>query len=119
MKARKIVLFGGSGFLGSRLIANFPNYTVIAPTHTDLDLLETDKVFKFLEKNKPDVILYSAGITRIDAAEKDKELSLLLNHQVPKKIAKFVPKSKVPFIYLSTDAVFDGYKIKYQFTEND
>src|SRR6266567_1326297 len=119
MNQKKILLFGGSGFLGSKLQNHFPFSGLTAPTHKELDLLNIQNVSHFIENNNPQAIIYAAGITKIDSAEENNELAYLLNHRIPEKIAKFVSKNNIPFIYISTDAVFDGYKNKYQFLETD
>ena len=118
MKKRKVLLFGGNGFLGSKLIKELKN-DIAAPSHTELDLLKINNVFRAIEKIRPDFIIYSAGITKIDAAEVDQDLALTLNEKIPGKIAKFISPQNIPFIYVSSDAVFDGYKKKYQFAEDD
>lgn len=119
MNSKKILLLGGSGFLGSRLKKWFPSNFIFSPTHTELDLLQIRDVHKFIERLQPDGIIYSAGITRIDVAEMNSRLTYLLNYQTPKNISKFVSRKKIPFVYISTDAVFDGYRNKYIFSETD
>jgi dTDP-4-dehydrorhamnose reductase len=116
---KKVIIFGGSGLLGNGLKHKFNIKNANYPTHEDINLLDIQKTFLYIEKNKPSAIIYSAGISKIDFAEKNKELTLNLNHQIPKKISKFIASEKIPFIYISTDAVFDGYTNKYLFTETD
>src|SRR5258708_39818493 len=113
MKKQKILLFGGSGFLGSRLLTKLKPNEVVAPTHTELDLLNIENVYKLIDKIQPEVIIYAAGITKIDAAESNKELAFTLNAKIPQKIANFIAPHNILFIYISTDAVFDGYRNKY------
>lgn len=116
---KKILIFGSTGLLGSSLIKKVDKNKIISPTHDDLDLLEIKKVLSFIEKVEPTDIIYLAGVTKIDEAEKNTELALKLNYEAPKTIANHIKNSKIPFYYASTDAVFDGYKNKYHFSEND
>jgi len=115
MKSQNIILFGGSGFLGSRILSK--NKRIISPLHSQLDLLDEKKVYEFLEKSQPVKIIYSAGISRMDFAEKNKTLTNNLNSRIPYLIAKYSNKNDISFIYISSDAVFDGYQKKYKFNE--
>ena len=119
MTNKKILILGGSGLLGSSLKKTFRNDVVIAPTHRVLNLTNSKKVVAFLAKTKPDSIIYAAGITRIDQAEKNKKTADLLNYVIPKMISNFSSMENIPFFYISTDAVFDGYTDKYKFSEAD
>lgn len=119
MSDKKILIFGESGLLGSNLKKHFKNYKVLAPSHKDLDLLNINHAESFISEQNPEFIIYAAGITRIDQAEENKKITNFLNHIVPGKLSKFSSTKKIPFIYISTDAVFDGYKNKYKFSETD
>lgn len=117
MDSQKILLLGGSGFLGSRIVKR--NKKIIAPSHKELDLLNIEKVYRFIEKNKPNAIVYCAGISKMDFAQKNKKLTNELNYKTPKLIANYAHKTGTKIIYISTDAVFDGYKNKFEFIEED
>ena len=67
----------------------------------------------------PDKIIYCAGISSMDFAQKNKSITNNLNNKIPGLIAKFAAKNNIAFYFISTDAVFDGYKNKFEFTEND
>ena len=117
--SKKVLIFGGSGLLGSTLQRQFPPKSVIKPTHKELDLLNTVDVLKFIEKKQPTTIIYAAGITKIDEAEKNSLLAFRLNYHIPEIIACHASKMSISLIYISTDAVFDGYANKYRFLETD
>lgn len=119
MNEDKILILGGSGFLGSNLKKHFKNYNVLAPTHKELDLVKIKNVESFITKHDPFFIIYTAGISRIDEAEDNKKMADLLNHIIPQEISKFSSSKNIPFIYISTDAVFDGYQKKFKFKETD
>lgn len=57
-----IFLTGGSGFIGRNILESFlaRKYNIIAPTHSQIDLLDEDKVINFFLNNKVDVIIHTA-----------------------------------------------------------
>ncbi len=119
MSYKTLLLLGGSGFLGSKLLGAFPSDKVIAPGHKQLDITQIKKVYAFIETIQPAVILYAAGITSIDFAEANEERTYLLNYRIPEKISKFAARNNIRFVSISTDAVFDEYMNKDQFSETD
>lgn len=117
---QKILLFGGSGLVGSRVLELLSNdFEFIAPTHLDLDLTNFKEVEKNINEVKPSLILYAAGFTNVDLAEEKKEECYLLNSKVVKVIAEFANSLRAPFYYLSTDYVFNGEKEDSSYSEED
>lgn len=58
----KVYISGGSGLVGSNVIERAPeNIEILAPTHGELDLLDFNKLKSFLEREKPDFIIHTAG----------------------------------------------------------
>ena len=59
----KIFLTGGSGFIGRNIKEQLGGkYEIIAPTHAELDLTDSDAVYNFLEKNPADIVIHAANI---------------------------------------------------------
>lgn len=59
----KIFLTGGNGFFGKNIIEQLGDkYEILSPGRQELNLLDSDKVFKYLEKNKPDIVLHVAAV---------------------------------------------------------
>lgn len=57
----KILVTGGSGFIGRNLIEYFSNkYYVIAPTHGELELLDEVAVRKYFKSKPIDVVIHGA-----------------------------------------------------------
>lgn len=59
---QRILLTGGSGFIGRNLLESplTRKYEVLAPRHAELDLLSEDSVGGYLRKNKVDFVVHSA-----------------------------------------------------------
>lgn len=57
----KIFLTGGSGFIGKNIIEDLSKqYTILAPTHKELDLLDEDAVRAFMKQNTINVVIHTA-----------------------------------------------------------
>lgn len=59
---KKILLTGGSGFIGRNLRESYlsQQYELIAPTHQELDLADTDAVDNFFQNKSFDVVIHAA-----------------------------------------------------------
>ena len=63
-KKIKVFLTGGSGMVGSNILENknAKKYDFISPNRNELDLLNYNKVSKFINRTKPDIIIHAAGL---------------------------------------------------------
>lgn len=119
-RSKKILLFGGSGFVGSAIAEELRNFhTIIAPTHRDLNLTDFFSLKKNINQSNPDIILYASGLASVDRCEEEVELANILNTKVPEIIASEANILKIPLYYISTDAVFRGNRKNYSYTEED
>lgn len=59
---RKILLTGGSGFIGKNIVESYlsKKYQIISPTRSELDVSDDESVKRFFSKNKFDVVIHSA-----------------------------------------------------------
>ena len=63
-KKDKIFIAGGSGMVGSAIIRKLNNLgfkNLIFPNSSTLDLKNSDLVFKWFKKNKPDIVIFAAA----------------------------------------------------------
>lgn len=59
--SKTIFITGGSGFIGKNLVEQLPkNYNILAPPHSELELLDEDAVTKYFRRNNIDVVIHSA-----------------------------------------------------------
>lgn len=59
----KIFLTGGAGFIGRNIIEQLGGtYDILAPTHAELDLTDSDAVLGFLKDNPVDAVVNAANI---------------------------------------------------------
>jgi len=58
----KILITGGSGFIGRNLVEKFKDkHSIFYPTHTELDLLECVNVSKYISEHNIDVVIHCAN----------------------------------------------------------
>ena len=116
----KVLIFGGSGLIGSRIKQLLEiKYKIIAPSHKQVDVVNEKQTEQIIKRSQPDYIIYAAGLTSVDEAEKYPELANLLNIRVPGFIARLAASAGIPLLYFSTDAVFDGLKTDKPYTEDE
>lgn len=113
-----ILLLGGSGQLGQALqpLLKSVATTVHAPTRQVLDLQSDDlqnvnrqsTISEYINSIKPDLIINTAAMTNVDAAEVESELADRINHRAVAELAQAAKQLKAAFLQVSTDHVFDG-----------
>jgi nucleoside-diphosphate-sugar epimerase len=66
-----IMATGGSGFLGKHIVKHLQEqclYCVLAPTHEELDLLDTKRVEEYINEYMPNIIIHCATVHNIPEA---------------------------------------------------
>lgn len=117
---RKILLFGGSGLVGSGLKQLLSDrFKIIAPSHTEVDVIHKEGVIRILEQVHPSNIIYAVGLASIDKAEQDPTLAYLLNAKAASIISEKAKSLNIPVLYFSTNAIFDGTKSTEAYQETD
>ncbi len=108
-----IVILGGSGQLGSSLlaIAKLRNKTdIISLSSQDCDITKIDDIKKAIEQYKPSFIINCAAYTDVNSAESDKERCYAINSDGAKNIALLCAEFNIKLVHTSTTYVFDGEK---------
>ncbi|KAK9388482.1 hypothetical protein V1515DRAFT_597003 [Lipomyces mesembrius] len=114
-----VLVTGATGLLGREIVKKFQDYgsswNVVAtglsrssPPTVCLDLTNTDQVAQFIRTTMPSIVIHSAAERRPDIAAKNPEKVVELNVLVTKFLAELTAEMRIPFIYISTDYVFDG-----------
>lgn len=112
----KIVVIGGSGFVGSHFIelSKSRKNTIIAPSHKELDITNKKQVLNFLKKTKPQFVINFAAISNIEEWGKEQEnthgRTWQLNVIGVKNLADSCRKTHTFLMQISTDSIFPGTK---------
>lgn len=124
----KILLTGAYGLLGSGLIRNIPpGYKLLAQLHQNklnfpkkqnLEKLFTDikdkkQVNTTISRLKPDQIIHAAAISDVDYCQKNQKIAWQTNVEGTNNLIAAAKKVRAKFIFISSNAVFDGKKSLY------
>jgi dTDP-4-dehydrorhamnose reductase len=110
---------GANGLIGSCLVTTAPsaatNWRLRALTRADFDLMDFSKVETEFFKAKPQLIIHCAAISTVSGAQENPVLARRVNVAVTKFLAELA--HELPFVFFSTDLVFDGRKGNYLETD--
>ena len=107
----KILLTGGSGLLGKKLIEI--DNQIIAPNRHNLDITNKDSVVENIKLHKPDVVVHCAALTSYSISEQNPKLAREVNVLGTLNILNSCEEMGIKLVYISTDYVFDGKKGNY------
>lgn len=99
------------GVAGSRDLPHAPFPVLRA------DLSQPGALAAVWQRARPDAVVHAAALAQVDACERQPDLAERLNARLPGEGARLAARHGVPFVHISTDAVFDGQRGDY--TEDD
>ena len=82
------------------------------------DLLNVDSVESILDSTQPEWVINCAALADLEACEDNPDIAKRLNIDLPRRLAHSCKARNIPFVHISTDAVFDGEKDGF-YTEED
>ena len=90
----KLLLTGGSGFLGRRTAAYFEamDWRVMAPSHGELDITDEAGVRAWFRENKPDAVIHTAAVSDTGLCQREPEWSEAINVTGCVNLAKALSK---------------------------
>jgi len=119
--ARKLVVFGGGGFVGGNLctvaLRRGWEVTIVDARVREgvpgarweaLDITDSSAVHELVRKLRPQAAVDLAAVAEIDRAERERELTRAVNVQAAEAIAAVCAKVEAGCLYFSSDAVFPG-----------
>src|SRR5215469_7423125 len=108
-------LTGAGGLIGNCLVQtasrSAPAWRIRALTRPELDLTDFPAVRAAFKKDSPQLVIHCAALAHTPTCEKNPELARKLNADVTAALAELA--SGIPFIFFSTDMVFDGLAGNY------
>lgn len=133
---RRLLITGASGFLGWHLArAAQATWQVEGTYHRHapplpgvklhcIDLTDAIAVNNWLTQVAPDAIIHTAALSQPNRCEQEPDLSYAMNVEATRGLAQFCgnsgterfAKRQIPFVFTSTDQVFDGLAAPYDET---
>jgi dTDP-4-dehydrorhamnose reductase len=126
---KKLLITGASGFLGYNFLqTDLSRWQVFVTVHqrpisatfvqpVQCDLTNNHSIQQVLTTVRPDAIVHLAAWSNALFCEQQPGISYQVNLHAPLLIAQWCKEADIPFIFTSTDLVFDGTKGNY--TEKD
>lgn len=122
----KLLVTGASGCLGHKLCqvaqqqgwdvcGTYASHPVTLPNIecAQVDLCDLSALTEQIDRWQPDAIIHTAAQARPAICEQHPEDTYTINVRVPQAIASICAVSKIPFVFTSTDLVFDGLQAPY------
>jgi len=118
MSQLKTLIVGASGQVGSQMLRALGG-RALATSRTAredwlkldvAELAETAQAAELLDAHELDAIYCVGGMTWVDGCEKEPELAHRTNARGPGVLAAYARRRGLPYVFFSTDYVFDGAK---------
>lgn len=90
------------------LSQDFGPQTLLLPTHSELDIADSDQVSRYFETHRPTLVINAAAYTNVDRAETDRVSAERANAVGPAVLARSSAQVGARLVHFSTDQVFDG-----------
>lgn len=105
----KILITGGSGFLGSRLAYYYRDkFDLLLPSHNELNVSHEEAVKAYMEEHRPEMVIHCAALSNTWYCEQHPEESHRVNVQGTVRIAKACKLTGAKLIFMSSDQVYNG-----------
>ena len=124
-KMEKLLITGGSGFVGKNLASFFATRCSVVSTHFQhppaptaeslhLDVTNAEEVFSVFNRVGPTAVIHAAGNKNVRFCEDHPEEAHRINALGTQNIARACRQLGAHLTYLSTDLVFEGVRGDYQ-----
>jgi dTDP-4-dehydrorhamnose reductase len=118
MKKNLVWITGAGGLIGNDLVRTapefIPDWAVVGLTRPQLELTDFAAVRQRFFDDQPSVLIHCAALSRSPECQSNPQLARQLNVELTALLAELA--SDIPFIFFSSDLVFDGRQGNYDET---
>lgn len=111
----QIWVTGAAGLIGEELVRSaarwFPSAKVRGLTRENVDLTDSAAIQSAFRQNPPQAVIHCAAMSRSPDCQAQPELARCINVEATRVLAELA--AEIPFIFFSSDLVFDGQKGGY------
>lgn len=115
MTDRLLWVTGAGGLIGSQFLRLAPTlaplWQVRGLGRGELDLTDADAIRRLFATEKPAAIIHCAAMSKTPACQADPALARRINVEATSLLSEL--SAEIPFIFFSTDLVFDGRQGNY------
>jgi dTDP-4-dehydrorhamnose reductase len=117
----KLLVTGAAGMLGLDVTAAAvaAGHDTESLTRAQLDIADREAVLEAVKAARPDAIINCAAYTNVDAAESDPDAAAAVNAAGTGYLAQAAAEAGAWIVTVSTDYVFDGFKVTGPYVETD
>lgn len=124
MRNARVLVVGSNGLLGQKVVESFvrgtpsgiwacsmepdPLRRLQSVSYRQLDITQRKDVKSLVAEIEPDIIINCAGMTNVDACEKERNLAWKVNVAGVEHLAEAAKKRNATIVHISSDYVFDG-----------
>ncbi len=104
----KLLVTGGSGFLGRRTAAYFEElgWQVLMPSHKELEITDEEGVFRFFREHRPEAVIHTAAVSDTGLCQREPAWSERINVDGSVNLAKACRELGGKFVFCSSDQVY-------------
>ncbi len=109
----KLLVTGGSGFLGRRTACYFAKlgHQVLAPSHGALDITEATSVRAWFREHEPEAVIHTAAVSDTGLCQRNPEWSEKINVEGCENLAQACREYGAKLVICSSDQVYSGSRL--------
>ena len=104
----RILITGANGMLGTDLVSQLTEHSLLALTQDDLDITDRTATMTIVKEHRPEVIINAAAYTNVDLCEDVIDEAYRVNALGPRNLAIAASAVGASLVQISTDYVFSG-----------